>query len=333
MTNISNLGKTMLDGLHLEVLSQDELKAIHAATLDVFADYGVLVADPESRQIFKENGCDVDEKTKMVKIPEYIVNNAIRTAPPRFKVYGRDKKDNLVQEAGGEVCWTNFGIGVKMNVYDEATGTYMQRDSTAQDVADTAKVCDWAENMDFYFQALEAMDYAGKGAPDVHAQYETMMNTSKPFVLATEAENFDYYMDLMAAYYGGDMEEAIKKPLCTMNGCPTSPLELGNNVCQLTVKSARIKLPILICSMAMAGASSPVFLASTLVTHNAEVLAALTLSQLIEPGAPVWYGSATTTFDLRRGTAPVGAPEMGVISAAVAKLAQFYDLPSFVAGS
>ena len=49
-------------------------------------------------------------------------------------------------------------------------------------------------------------------------------------------------------------------------------------------------------------------------------------------GAPVIYGSSTTTFDLNVATAAVGAPELGMISAGVAALAKDYRLPSFVAG-
>ena len=56
------------------------------------------------------------------------------------------------------------------------------------------------------------------------------------------------------------------------------------------------------------------------------------LSQLANPGAKVLYGSSTTTFDLRNGTAPVGSPELALISAAVPKLGQYYGLPVFVAG-
>ena len=73
-------------------------------------------------------------------------------------------------------------------------------------------------------------------------------------------------------------------------------------------------------------------LAGTLVVHNAEVLGTVTLSQLVRKGAPVIYASSTTSMDLRLGTASVGCPELGMISAAVAKLAQRYQLPSWVAG-
>jgi trimethylamine--corrinoid protein Co-methyltransferase len=84
--------------------------------------------------------------------------------------------------------------------------------------------------------------------------------------------------------------------------------------------------------MAMAGGSSPTHLAGTLVTHNAEVLGGLVLNQLTCKGAPFMYGSSTTAMDLRLGTAAVGTPECAMINAAVARLARYYSLPSFVAG-
>ena len=87
-----------------------------------------------------------------------------------------------------------------------------------------------------------------------------------------------------------------------------------------------------ILSMAMAGATSPATLAGTLVTHNAEILGGITLSQLTRKGAPVIYGSSTTAMDLKLAEASVGTPECALISGAVARLARYYALPSYVAG-
>jgi trimethylamine--corrinoid protein Co-methyltransferase len=84
--------------------------------------------------------------------------------------------------------------------------------------------------------------------------------------------------------------------------------------------------------MAMSGGSAPVTLAGTLVTHNAEVLGGVVLTQLAEKGCPVIYGSSTTAFDLQWATASVGTPELALISAAVPALARYYMLPSYVAG-
>jgi trimethylamine--corrinoid protein Co-methyltransferase len=112
-----------------------------------------------------------------------------------------------------------------------------------------------------------------------------------------------------------------------------SPLKLVRDTCEIIMGAAREGMCCNILSMAMAGGSSPVTLAGTLVTHNAEVLAGVTLAQLTKRGAPVLYGSSTTAMDLRLASASVGSPECGLIGAAVAQMARRYLLPSWVAGA
>lgn len=56
------------------------------------------------------------------------------------------------------------------------------------------------------------------------------------------------------------------------------------------------------------------------------------LGQLVKKGYPMVYGTSTTMIDLRTTIAAVGTPELAIYSAAVAKLAQFYGIPSWVAG-
>ena len=114
--------------------------------------------------------------------------------------------------------------------------------------------------------------------------------------------------------------------------CPVSPLRLVDSPCAVIITAARHNVPCTILSMAMSGGSAPVHLAGTLVSHNAEVLSGLTLSQLVRPGAPVIYGSSTTSLDLKTASATVGSPELAMISSAVAALARYYLLPSWVAG-
>lgn len=326
-------GRSPLEGVQLELFSEDDLRAMHYATMQVFLNPGIQVSDQEARNLFREAGCEVDDKAQVVKIPEFLVNRALRDAPSRFVLCGNDKSKDVAQEHKGKVNWTCFGTGVKMCNY-ESHGVYKTVDSVEQDVADTAKVCDWAENIDYFSLSVSARDWAGKGAQDVHETFTPMTSTSKHFHhIDPVGEDVEYYWDLCKAFYGGDEEEARKRPRVSILLCPTSPLELSVNACQVIIKGARLGIPVNVLSMAMSGGSSPVFRAGTLVTHNAEVLAGIVLAQLTVPGAAVWYGSSTTTFDLKRGTAPVGAPELGLISAAVGKLAQYYGLPSFVAGT
>jgi trimethylamine--corrinoid protein Co-methyltransferase len=325
-------GMKALNGVEFELFTQDELKAIHEATMDVLNDPGIQVSDANARDVFKKNGCFVDEKTKIVRIPEFVVRKALQTAPSRFTLWARNKKYNTVQECGGKVHWTCFGTGVKMCNYI-APGKYETVDSVEQDIANIAKLCDWAPHIDYFSLPVSAREWAGKGAQDVHEVYTPITSTEKHYHdIDPVGGNVEIYWELIKAYYGGNEDEARNKPLMSTLVCPTSPLELSSNACQVIMKSALFGMPCNVLSMAMSGGSAPVYLAGTLVTHNAEVLAGIVLSQITSPGAPVFYGSSTTTFDLKKGTAPVGSPELGLISSGVSKLAKFYGLPSFVAG-
>jgi len=325
-------GRQMMQGLRLDIFTQDGIEAIDRATLDVLSNYGVQVSDKEGLELFEKAGCEVDHKAKMVRIPIGLVRKALSTAPKTFHLYGREECRTIEQEYNGKVHYTSFGTGIQMCNY-LGNGKFETRDSNDADLANCAKLCDWAENISYFSLPVSARDWAGVGAEDVHEMMTSIENTTKHFHhIDPVAEHVEYYRDMMVAYYGGDKKLARDRPIMSMLVCPTSPLELSHNAAQVIIKGARYGIPVNVLSMAMAGGSSPVYLAGTLVTHNAEVLAGIVLSQIAQPGAKVWYGSSTTTFDLKRGTAPVGSPELGVISAAVAKLGQFYGLPVYVAG-
>jgi trimethylamine--corrinoid protein Co-methyltransferase len=322
----------MLQGIKLELFSKDGIEAIDRATMEVLSTYGVQVSDEEGLKLFEGAGCEVDYQQKMVKIPEGVIRKALLTAPSKFYLYGREESRTVEQELNGRVHYICFGTGIQMCNYI-GNGKYETVDSTDADLANCAKLCDWADGISYFALPVSARDWAGKGAEDVHEMLTSIENTTKHFHhIDPVGEHVEYYRDMVEAFYNGDKKLAREKPIVSMLVCPTSPLELSHNAAQVIIKGARYGMPVNVLSMAMAGGSSSVYLAGTLVTHNAEVLAGITLSQIANPGAKVWYGSSTTTFDLKRGTAPVGSPELGVISAAVAKLGQYYGLPVYVAG-
>ncbi len=325
-------GRVKASGVKLELFSEDDIREIDYATRDVLSTYGVQVSDEEGMDIFEAAGCEVNRETMMVKIPDYVINQALAAAPKKFYFYGRDEDRTIEQMHKGRVHFTNFGTGIQMCDY-LGDNKYETRDSTDADLANCAKLVDWAENISYFSLAVSSRDFAGVGAEDVHEMYTSIKNTSKHFHhIDPVAENVAFYKEMLVAYYNGDAKAAEDKPIMSMLVCPTSPLEISHNAAQVIIQGARLGIPVNVLSMAMAGGSSSIHLAGTLVTHNAEILSGVVLSQLAKPGARVLYGSSTTTFDLKRGTAPVGSPELGLISASVAKLGQYYGLPVFVAG-
>ncbi len=322
-----------MEYLKLNVLTPEEVETIHKATLKVLGQSGILVDSQEARDLFRKNGCDVNDETKIVKMPEKVVMDALSKIPPEFTLYSRDGKHNVQFKSDGSCVNNNtFGIGTKIIEY-LGDGQYVDRASTLKDLGDIAKVTDYCDNVEFFCSPVSAMDHADDPVRTLREMRELLVNSAKPIDLDSDSGFFKEYFEMVAACYGGDRERAMREPINTVGCCPASPLQLDAELCETALTGPKYGFPINILSMAMSAASSPIFLAGTLVTHNAEVIAGLVLVQLAFPGHPCIYGSSTTCFDFYSQSAPVGSPEIALIGAGVATLAQYYKIPSITAGA
>ncbi len=314
-------------GLSLNVFTEDELSDIHLSTLEVLQRTGVWVEDKEALEVFAEGGAEVDHSAQIVRIPAHVVEDAIRSAPPTITLCGRTPTNDVVLESG-RVGFTNFGEGIK--VTDMESGEL--REPTKRDVAEATRLIDALPEVDVLERPVGAHDVPQDAVP-LHNAEAIFANTTKHvFIGPINGRLLEKIVEMAAAVVGG-VDALRRRPLVSFITCPVSPLKLVQDCCEIIMGSARAGATVNVLSMAMAGASSPVSLSGTLVTHNAEVLAGVTLAQLTTRGAPVIYGSSTTAMDLRLASASVGSPECGLINAAVAQLARFYLLPSWVAGA
>lgn len=313
-------------GLSLNVLTDDEVNEIHLGTLEILDQTGVFVEDEKALDCFESGGARVDRESKIVQIPPYLVEEAVRSAPSKVILAGRDPKHDLVLE-GSRVHFTNFSEGVKVN--DLQTGE--NRSPVKKDLVDSARVIDYLDEVDFCEKALGAHDVSQKTVP-LHNAEAYLTNTTKHCAFGPGNGKFLNKILEMAAVIVGGLKKLKERPIVSFTTCPVSPLKLIKDCCEIIMESAKNNVVCNILSMAMSGGTSPVSIAGTLVTHNAEILSGITLSQLTRKGAPVIYGSSTTAMDLRLAGATVGTPECALISAAVARLAKDYLLPCYVAG-
>jgi trimethylamine--corrinoid protein Co-methyltransferase len=310
-------------GLRLDVFTRDELEAIHQATLEVLQHAGVAVHNPEAREIFRQAGCKIVDDL-VVRIPPLVLEESIGKAPRKIVLHGRTPDRDVVVE-GRRVYFTNFGEGIKVN--DIETGEL--RATTKQDLAMAARVVDFLDPVDIMEKAMGSQDRP-PAVTALHNFEAMLLNTTKHiFGGPDNGAMIGYILRMAEAVSPGSVPDRCQVSFIT---CPVSPLQLVEECCDIIMASARAGVVVNVLSMAMSGASAPINLAGTLVTHNAEVLSGLALAQLVNPGAPVVYGSSTTAMNMRTATATVGSPELGLINAAVAAMARFYLLPSWVAG-
>jgi len=319
-------GLTGSGGLSVDMFTQQELAEIHRATLEVLEHTGIFVQKEEARQLFAKHGAIVNEKEKSVKIPPYLVNEAIASAPETLYLAGRDPSQDTVLD-GRRVTFTCFGEGITID--DPWTGEH--RPTTKDDLRYITRIIDSLDCINVVERAVGSQEVPPQ-VQSVH-NYEAMVtNTSKHcFVGPGDGRNLKTMLKMARAAVGDQRYETVGSPLSFIT-CPVSPLKLVDDCCDIIMTGAENDACVCILSMAMAGGSSPVHLTGTLVTHNAEVLAGIVLSQLTKKGAKVMYGSSTTAMYLKLASACVGSPELAMINAAVACLARYYLLPSWVAG-
>lgn len=307
------------------LLNEDELSDIHLATLDVLEKTGIFFEDLKALEILHGGGAIINNK-KIVKIPPDLIERAVRSCPSKFAVYQRHSTNEIVL-GNGDIVFSNFGGAV--NVVDPYTGEI--RPSTKADLAASATLVDYFEDLVIYKIAMHACDVP-QDLLRLHNAEAMLSSTTKPIYMSGgNLAQTKKIINMAAAVVGGS-DKLRDRPLLIFTACPISPLKITETTCQIIMECALSKIPLSVTSMAMAGATAPVTLAGALIIHNAQFLAALVLHQLTSQGSPIMYGSVTTSMDLRSSIAPIGSPEISMLSAAVAQLARRYKLPSNVVG-
>ena len=309
------------------ILSNEDLDALHEATLELMEDYGLQMHGEEALEVLSAAGCDVDKSIDRVRFPRNLVNDSIESCPPEFTLCGRDPKNDALV-GGKHVVFKNFGTGVLM--IDPYTGEV--RDSTKEDLGNVARFIDAMDEVNVFSIAVAAGDVNQK-VKTLHEAEVVLNNITKNFAHDLEGvKNTQRFIDMAAAIQGG-YDKLRERPIITMGACPNSPLEINENETSIIMLSARHGLPIDILSMGLCGGTTPATLAGTLVTTNAEILGGIVLSQIINKGNPILYGSSTTIMDMKSATSPVGAPEHAMFGSAVGQIGHYYGIPTNVGGT
>ena len=166
-------GKHRSQGLGLNSLTNDELFDIHLATLEVLEKTGLLIESDEALDVFDGAGAEVDRQNKIAKIPPYLVEDAIRSAPSKILLAGRDPDKDKVLEAG-RVHFTNFSEGIE--VVDPHNGE--RRPPVKADLANAAKLVDYLDEIDVCEKAVGSSDVTQQ-VISLHNAEAMLTNTTK----------------------------------------------------------------------------------------------------------------------------------------------------------
>ena len=318
-----------LSGFGLDVFTEDELDILHHATLRILNETGIKVESDEALEIFHGAGADIErhECYGIVRLGSSIVEDCIKWAPSTVTYHGRRPEDDYVADSKSVGFAASYGPQIKIiDPYSRQL-----RPAVKEDNAVIARVGDFLDEIVVTERAACSGDQMPETQP-LHNFDAMVSNTSKHnFLYFGSKENTQKIIEMACACVGGK-ENFKKRPIVTGNVCPTSPLTLVQGCCDGIIECARSNIGLMIQAMALCGATAPVTLAGALVKHNAEILSTIVLAQLVNRGTACTYGGCSTIMDMKLGSSPIGVPEQGLLSVGVAKLAQYYKLPSWVGG-
>ncbi|MCK8827276.1 trimethylamine methyltransferase family protein [Natroniella acetigena] len=315
--------KEAFQGGLLKFLDQNQMDLIHQKTLDILEEVGVRVENKKALELFDEKGAEVDFDEEIVKLPNSMVEDAIDTAPSKVILYGREEDNHI--ELGGTNVYIGTG-GTAVNVLDIDTGE--RRKATSQDVANTAKLVQDLDNIDFFVIPVFPDD-AGKEGADEARFFNALRNTTKHIMGGIyTAEGQKKVIDA-AVKIAGSEEELKEKPFISFIANIMSPLTMERDYTEYFRYAVERGVPVLGPPAPIAGATSPITLPGTIAQTNAEALFMVIFSQLIEPGAKTLYSVVPTTMDMKSSDFRFSSIEMGMMNAACAQMAQYYDLPIY----
>ncbi len=303
----------------------EDLQRIHDASMALLRTTGVAFNDETALEIFRKHGKRVDGK--VVRLEEADVRAALETAPGRFTIEARNP-DRTVAVGGDDYVFAP-GYGAPFVTGPDGT----QREATLEDYERFCKLVHTSPYVDMNgFMMVEPSDVPSDTA-HLDMLFSSIVLSDKAFMGSPVSARGAADAIEMAGIVWGGTERIRNRPVMISLINSLSPLQFSEEMAGSLIAFARYGQPCVIAALAMAGSSGPVTMAGVLALQNAEVLAGITLAQLVNPGTPVVYGSTSSAMDMRSGGLAIGAPEYPVFVSAAAQMARFYGLPSRSGGA
>jgi len=308
-----------------KVLSDNELKQIDAASIKMLEQTGVKIHSVSVNELLADAGASFNESKGTTHLTEKMVRDALATVPNEVKLYDRNLENPITLGHGaGAVASGHNATFIK----DYETGEY--RGVKKTEVADFTKLADALEDIDIV--GIQALPQDVKPeATFLHAYDASVNNTTKHIFFSPESEEVVKTIIQMAKVACGSNDLSKGSPV-TCQLSPTSPLFWEPGAVGGVVECAREKVPLTLLPQPFSGMTAPITIAGLLAQHNAETLSGIVVSQLTNPGAPIIWGSAWTTFDMKKANVIICSPEASVLRVAGVQLAEYYNIPSHTIG-
>src|SRR5210317_1378122 len=235
------------------VLTDDQIVEIRRTAFEVMSKVGFRVHHGGARKMLKQAGALVDDE--IVKVPEHIVAECLRTAPKGWTIYDREGKRAMEVEGRKSYYGTSTA---SPNTKDALTGEI--HETRVVDIALGAKVADALPNIDWVMPMGSSQDVPPTAA-DVYEFEAVVNNTTKPIVFIGYTPRGVELVYEMAAEVAGGIDHLRQRPFLIFYPEPISPLVFPADVIDRLFVCADLAMPQIQGPTMQFGATAPVTLA------------------------------------------------------------------------
>ncbi len=307
-------------------LNEDGINMIHQHAMRLIEEVGFQVHTKDGLDYFRQAGASVDDETRLVRLPQEKAIELIKLAPSEVTLCGRDKKHDV--RLGGTRVHSATG-GTALYVYEHATGD--RRLASLDDLKTISRLVDKLDNIHVLLLPTYPNELSVENV-DVNRFFAGLENTTKHVMGGLYTMDGLKQVIQMAEIIAGSPDKLRERPFISLIACTVSPLKIDGEYGDYLIHIAQRGLPVVCPSEPLCGATSPVTLAGNVLMQTVDSLIGVMLAQLVNPGTPVIFGSVATSTDLANFGYLAGSVEMGLINAASAQMAQFYELPYYATG-
>ncbi|MFW6116381.1 MAG: trimethylamine methyltransferase family protein [bacterium] len=301
----------------ISLLGDEWKHRVHENSLSILSSVGVEVHSDRMRQMLEDAvGFSVAGNGR-VTMPRELVEWALDAAPSTLDVY--DRLGNHAFRLGDGV--TRFGIGVT-NLYYQQPETNTVTPFTADHMEMSVRLSNSLSSFEIV-STIGVLQEVPPSRADLDGTLRMVANTVKPLViLVSDERQFPLVLDMLEHL----VRDLAAKPFVIPYFNPITPLIINEETGDRMLHAIDRGLPIIYSNLGMAGSSTPITPAGSLVLLNAELLAGLTVSQLAREGTPVILGSLPMFFDMG-AMLPVYDLLSVLLNLACAEMMAHYQLP------
>ena len=308
---------------NLEFLQKDEIEAINNSSMRILSEIGILTNHNLIHEKMKQHGVEENRDHRLL-LTEEIVEEAIEESKKAYTIHARDPKHNLQIGSGRLRFLSSGGQAWITNPMSNE-----RKQATREDLHKAIVIGDALQNINIVGSMVIPQEVPVSGR-SVYVYSELIKNSSKAvFSWIEDPADAPHILRLFELLSGGE-ENHRREPMIWYFCEPVSPLKFRHESLEILRLFCERGLPVSFGPMVQAGLSGPVTLAGTLSLENAEILAGVTISQILSPSTPVEYGGIPHIADMRNLNISFGSPEQALMAVAMVQIGRSYGFPVHV---